>query len=67
MLKITQSAISQRAINQTNKQTNLIWVTYVYTLLQIYGSKIQNTNAQKSLLNLFDISKITNIQISQIG
>ena len=38
-VKITQSVISQKLVNQ--KKTKLNQVLYVYTFLQIYGSKFK--------------------------
>ena len=39
MLQITQTAKSQKPVNQ--KKNTLDWATYVYTFLQIYRSKFK--------------------------
>ena len=54
MLKITQSAISWKPINQKKGVLENIFL-HLYTG---FGVKIQNTNGQKSLSNFLDICKI---------
>ena len=56
MLKITQSAISWKPVNQ-NKNKRVLENIFLH-LSAGFGLKIQNTNGQKSLLNFFDILKI---------
>ena len=41
MSKITQSAISQKPVNQKKKKKRCIQVTYFYTFLQIFDSKFK--------------------------
>ena len=57
MSKITQSAISQKPINQ-NKKKNRVLENIFLHLYTCFGVKIQNTNGQKSLCNFLDICKI---------
>ena len=35
------------------------WRIYFYTFILVFGLKYQNTNGRKSLLNFFDICKIS--------
>ena len=58
MLKITQSAINRKPINQKKKK-NLPLENIFLHLYTSFGVKIQNTNGQKSLLNFFDMCKLT--------
>ena len=55
MLKITQSAISRKPINQNRKVGLENLFLHLYTGLAV---KIQNTNGQKCSLNFFDIWEI---------
>ena len=57
MSKITQSAISQKLIDE-NKQKNCVLENIFLQLYTGFGVKIQNTNGPKSLSNFLDICKI---------
>ena len=48
MLKITQSAISQKPIDQNQKKKLLFWTTYSYTFLPILWSKFKISNATEA-------------------
>ena len=58
MSKITWAAISQKPINQIKQFKKLSSGIYFYTCVQFFGSKIQNTNGQKSLLNFLTSEKL---------
>ena len=57
MSKITQSAISQKPIDQNKKKNRVLENVFLH-LYACLGVKIQNTNGQKSLCNFLDICKI---------
>ena len=57
MLKITQSAISQKPIDQKKKKILPLENIFLH-LYTGFGVKIQNTNGRKSSLNFFDMCKI---------
>ena len=56
MLKITQSAICQKPIDQ-NKNKGVLENIFLH-LYTCFGVKIQNTKGQKLLSNFLDIFKI---------
>ena len=58
MSKITQLAISQKVINQNQKKKLLFWRIYFYSFILVFGIKIQDTSAEKSQMNFFDMCKI---------
>ena len=57
MSKITQSAISRKPINQNKKKISVLENIFLQ-LYTSFGVKIQNTSAQKSQMNFFDMCKI---------
>ena len=57
MLKITQSAISRKPIDQNKKKNRDLENIFLH-LYACFGVKIQNTNGWKSLCNFLDICKI---------
>ena len=56
MLKITQSAISRKLIDQ-KKEKGVLENIFLH-LYTCFGVKIQNTNGRKSLSNFLDMCKI---------
>ena len=57
MLKITQSAISRKPIDQKKKKKGPLENIFLH-LYTGFRVKIQNTNGRKSSLNFFDMCKI---------
>ena len=64
MSKITQSAISQKLLNQKKKK-KFIQVTYFYTFLPILGSKFKIQMAENLCSIFFDICKIDTYRSSK--
>ena len=57
MLKITQSAITQKQIHQNQKNKILFWTTYFYTFLKNFDSKFKIPIATEGC-SIFDVWEI---------